>query len=418
MKKFLKEQKSLKINRKICLLVIYQNKNNTMNNQNISLGEPLLNSSFLELTFPSLNKIRNARKSHGDHSFRNNNTSILTNHRFDKNLSKRLPAMEKENNKLKSNNISMNSNTSFMLSFDVNLKQQMEHFKFNHLNEILEEDMAPNKKIYDESLDEPLFYKEVPRLDIMNKLLNLLLLDVNYKRFLVFFYVITILIRVFLYFYFHYSLYGDLDFNFIYLTLIYGPRLFYILSMIKVLFQPKTEDVFLERICEGFNYFDNAPQNMWKQQFQYDYKLKLEGYSGKNITKYYQNRTELFFTTLFFALKPIFNRVFLIMFPVEINYWAFSYVFRKKEEKKSLIKKLALVSGWIYQSYEICFLAACCVLMAFNEKIMGQVLSINFTLDTIAFFALVIDVVFFFLLILFLVFTHKENAIKGPMRFF
>ena len=42
-----------------------------INNPNKSLYEPLLNSSSVELTFSSFNKIKNAKKSMDEHSFRN-----------------------------------------------------------------------------------------------------------------------------------------------------------------------------------------------------------------------------------------------------------------------------------------------------------------------------------------------------------
>ena len=394
------------------------------------LHESLLNSSssmiekfHLEMTIPSMNISKTLIKPENDYT----NISI---NRYRNLSNKPTPKISiNDKSELKKKYISIMSNTSFAFSFDANLKHQMEHFKYNQMNEIVEEEVLPSKNIYNESLDDRLYYKEVPRFDITNKLLNLIILDLAYKRILIFFFILSILIRIFLYFYFHYSLYGDLEFNFIYLILLYGPRLFYMFSMIKILFQPKTEDFFFERICEGFNYFDNAPQNIWKQQMHYDYSLKLGGYSTKNITKFYKNKTEIFFNTMVKAVKPIFDRILLIILPVELNFLAFFYVFRKKERidkekgekdgtQKGLIKKLILISAWIYQSYEVWFMAPCLVLMTLNEEIRGKALNIDVTLDTIAFLILIFNVGFFLSLMIFICFTTNENAVKGPNRFF
>lgn len=314
-------------------------------------------------------------------------------------------------------NKDQSSNSSMMFSFDNNLKQQMEHFKYTNLNEILEEDafMGNSPNIYAEELIDKC--PEVPLFDVTNKFINLLS-NLAFRKVLFVCHVLIILIRLLLMVFFHYWLFEDPGFNFIFLILIYAPRFFYMLTMLKILFQPTTEDFFMERVCEGFNIFDGAIQNEMKRQIQYDKKLNFNELSAKNITKFYSDKTSRFFQTLSRSVKPIFHRLFLIISPIEINILTLMYLFRNLEESSRLVKKLMLISAWIYQSIEVLFLTPCVILMALNAEIRGKALSLNFTFDSCVFFILALELLAVFALVVYLVCTRNENVLKGPERVF
>lgn len=389
-----------------------------MYNHKNSLYDSLLNSSssiadklHFEVSMPFLGKT----------NLNNSKNKSLLNDSYIKNTSggiKGLSYLEKTRNKLKDK--SMMSNTSLMVSFDGNLKHQMDHFNYQKLNEILEED-APtgSRNAYSEEIDDRAFVIDTPRFDLTNKIMNLLKLDFTCRRNLfVFFSVFTVLVRIFIFTYFHYSLYWDLRFNFLYLVLIYSPRLLYILSMVKIFFNTQNEDFFFERIVEGFNYFDNAAQTKWKKELNYDYQLKLESISAKNVSRFYKKKTEMLFKTLYKSSKTIIKRVFLVIIPVELVFFAFLYIYRNNEENKGIVNKLTLISSYIYHSYEIWCFSPCIVLMALDEEIRGQALSISFTLDSIAFSLLGLEVIISLFWTIYLLLTHNENVVRGPKKFF
>ena len=94
------------------------------------------------------------------------------------------------------------------------------------------------------------------------------------------------------------------------------------------------------------------------------------------------------------------------------------YLFRNLEESGRLVKKLMLISAWIYQSIEVFFLTPCVILMALNAEIRGKALSLNFTFDSCVFFILGLEVLAVFALVFYLVCTRNENVLKGPERVF
>lgn len=397
-----------------------------MNHQNRSLYDSLLNSSssiterlHLEISFPSIIKSHMPSKNKSYINEINDRKQITDKTRLYYDKSSKDVLYDEKSKIMRNKDISKIGETSLMFSFDANLKHQMEHFKYNELNEILEDDAQVAKNLYEEAIDDTKFFIEIPKFDITNKLMNLLITEFSYKRnIFIFFCFMTLLIRIFLLIYFHYSLYWDPEFNFLYLVLIYSPRFFYIISMGKVFFKTKSEDIFLERICDGFNRFDNAAQNIWEKDLNYDYQLKVGSISAKNITKFYKNKTQMFFKTLCKAIKPIFTRILLVMIPVEFIFLALLYVFRKDVGRLDLVKKLTIISFHLYHSYEIWCFAPCLILMTFNEDITGQALSISFTLDSIAFFLLSLEVLISLCWIIYLIFTHNENIVKGPKNFF
>jgi len=358
-----------------------------------------------------------------------NNTSIIFS--IDNNMKRKRKAsgsFDRSRNKAKdiSQNLDRSRNkgkdvsilsNSFGFSFDNNLKQQMEQFKYKNLNEIFEEDEfhCRSRDIYSEEIVDKC--PEVPLFDVTNKFINLLS-DLIFRRVLFVVHVLIILIRILLMVFFHYWLPEDPDFNFVYLILIYAPRFFYMLTMSKILFQPSTEDFFLERVCQGFNVFDGAVQNEMKKQMKYDLKLNFNELAAKNVTKFYKEKTQRFFQTLSNSVKPIFRRLFLIISPVEINYLILLYLFRNLEESNRLVRKLMLISAWIYQSYEVLCLTPCVVLMALNEEIRGKALSLDLTFDLCVFFILGVEVFAVLVLVVYLLFTRNENVLKGPARVF
>lgn len=398
-----------------------------MNHHNKSLYDSLLNSSssmterlHLEISFPSI--IKSRMPSSNTKSYIHENRShkeVTSKARLYYDKSSKDVLYDDKSKIMKNKDISKIGETSLMFSFDANLKHQMEHFKYNELNEILEDDAQVAKNLYEEAIDDSKFFIEIPKFDITNKLMNLLIIEFSYKRnMFIFFCFMTLLIRIFFLIYFHYSLYWDPEFNFLYLVFIYSPRIFYIISMVKIFFKTKGEDIFLERICDGFNLFDNAAQNIWEKDLNYDYQLKLGNISAKNITRFYKNKTQMFLKTLYKVIKPIFTRIILVMIPVEFIFMAFLYIFRKNVGRFDLVKKLTIISFHLYHSYEIWCFAPCLILMAFNEDITGQALSISFTLDSIAFFLLSLEVLISLCWIIYLIFTQNENIVKGPKHFF
>lgn len=126
----------------------------------------------------------------------------------------------------------------------------------------------------------------------------------------------------------------------------------------------------------------------------------------------------MLFKTLYKSSKTIIKRIFLVIIPVELVFFAFLYIYRNNEENKGIVKKLTLISSYIYHSYEIWCFSPCIVLMALDEEIRGQALSISFTLDSIAFSLLGLEVMVSLFWTIYLLLTHNENVVRGPKKFF
>ena len=258
---------------------------------------------------------------------------------------------------------------------------------------------------------------EPPRIDMTNRMINLLVQNSFFESFYMLLTFMNIAIRVYLMVYFYEIYMRGFEMGSFYLCFFYIPRICYMLSMMKILFHVDVEEVFVERISVGFNSFDDAPVKSWNQQLNYDYEINMNNFFGrkKNLFKKWKKKPMI--AAFKSTLKAFFKRVLIILIPVETTIIFYKLFYTENSENKGTCVKLFLISNWIYQCYECLMLIPCVFCLYFIEYKFNEFWTPGDNKDSLAFVIQIWETVQFLLINTVLFAFNCRKLAVGPFEF-
>lgn len=312
------------------------------------------------------------------------------------------------------------------ISFDETLKFQIANFKYIQKKEILNENTFFSKKDY--SLSERTIKKNdmmerTPRFDITNKFINLMINDHSFLNFCLYSYIISIIIRLYLFGFFIYNFLQENDFSLYCLLFFNVPRILFAILMAKIFCKSESDDdIYFNRISQAFNSFDDSSQNYWFNDVHYDFYIKLGEMSslrkGSNLMGNLKSKfSDKNKSILKRNLKGIIKRIILIVTPVEFLFIILYIFFRKQSNHLKSIKILVILAEWMYRGLEIIALILCLVAMGMKEGMENGFLHYELNFERISWLILFVPSFFYIILAVYLFWTKEKKAENGRFMF-
>ena len=311
------------------------------------------------------------------------------------------------------------------ISFDETLKFQIANFKYIQKKEILNENTIFSNNDFSLSartIRKNDIMERTPRFDITNKFINLLINDHSFLNFSLYSYIISILIRVYLFGFFIYNFLEENEFSLYCLLFFNIPRFLFAVLMVKIFCKSESDDIYFNRISQGFNSFDDSSQNSWFNDIHYDFYITLGEMSymrkGPNLMRNLKSKlSDKNKSILKRNLKGIIKRIILIVTPIELLFLVLYIFFKKQSNHLKTIKILVILAEWMYRGLEIIALILCLVAMGMKEGMENGFLHYELNFERVSWLILFVPAFFYIILAVYLFGTKDKKAENGRFMF-
>lgn len=358
-------------NKKSGSLINMINLENSVSTETNEIKEQLLNESF-----QSFGDVANSdSKSHGN--------KLSTS----KGFTSRHPSETKSVKKNSKSSINQQKNNSVDIS-----KNKGEEIYLPSIKEVSERVTSNN---YFSEFESEFLY--LSKSDLTNRLLDILkhkYLGIHFWTFLT---IIDFGLRVNIIVYYFYKLFWISPYYYLYLTFMGICRLFYVLIMIKLLFQADFDDIYIERISRNLSFSPEEPKvDFWKKSINVDFEFNLD--VGKKKVAPVKTKQEIEYKKLF---KYFGTRLFFALCPHEINFFLLKLLY----EDLCFSFLILILCSWFYKSVEIfTIIPFLCIFYLYEDWKVG----LNY--DFITMILLLADLCKTLIIILFLFFSNKRRT--------
>ena len=297
---------------------------------------------------------------------------------------------------------------------DILTKTILEKFGDNFEDPSIKKSHKRSSILEDNSQSLSVVWMEAPRLDLTNRIINLIAQSWFFRYLYLLLTMTNIAFRVFLMIYFYEVYERGFEMGALYLSFFYVPRICYMLSMLKILFHVDVEEVYVERISVGFNSFDDGPVKSWNDQLSYDYEINMNDFFGRKKNLFKKWRKKPMIIQYKETIKSFLKRILLVLIPVETTIVFFRCFYRGKQQ---CFLKLFLVANWIYQCYECIMLIPCIYCLYYVEYKFNQFWIVGENYDSLSFLIIIWEVFQFLSLSLVLTVFNWRSVEVGPFHF-